>query len=132
MTDSLLYSETAEHLANLDHCGSNELRRAYLAIVLATLRSGYVANPRPKGVSRELQVRDGEGAQPFAVVVNRESLLFHLRQPALRSDPGLATEARSRFAERLLDESSSANEIRIPINSERDADDIADWLFPTP
>ncbi|PZN94727.1 MAG: hypothetical protein DCF31_08770 [Alphaproteobacteria bacterium] len=129
MTDSLLYSDTEEHLANLDHCGSRDLRRAYVAIVIAALRAGYQAIPRPKGAIRELQIREPEGAQPFAVIVNQNSLLFYLRQPALRADPDLAEKARAKFAERLLDDGNSSNEVRIPLRNERDAEDVVEWLF---
>ncbi len=129
MTDSLLYSETAEHLANLDHCGSRDLRRAYLALVLAAERAGYATQPRPKGDIHELQIRDTENAQHFAVIVNRDSLLFYLRQPALRSDPDLAGKARARYAEQLLAGANTSSEVCIPIRSEREADDIAEWLF---
>lgn len=130
MTDSLLYSETAEHLANLDHCETRDLRRAYLAIMLAAERAGYRTQPRPKGDIRELQVRDTDDAQHFAIIVNRDNLLFCLRQPALRSDPELADKARARYADLLLsDAGGSSSEVRIPIRSERDADDIAEWLF---
>ncbi|WP_426168004.1 hypothetical protein [Sandarakinorhabdus sp. DWP1-3-1] len=129
MTDSLLYSETDEHLANLDHCGSRDLRRAYLAIVMGALRVGYQVIPRPKGAIRELQIRQPDGNQPFAVVVNQNSLLFYLRQPALRADPDLADKARAKFAERLLDEPNGGNEVRILLRTERDAEDIAEWLF---
>ncbi len=129
MTDSLLYSETAEHLANLEHCGSRDLRRAYLALVLAAERAGYATQPRPKGDIHELQIRDAENSQHFAVIINRDSLLFYLRQPALRNDPDLADKARARYAERILADPNSRGEVRIPILSERDADDIAEWLF---
>jgi hypothetical protein len=129
MTDSLLYSETAEHLANLDVCASRDLRRAYLALVLAAERAGYHTQPRPKGDIRELQIRDAENSQHFAVLVNRDGLLFTLRQPAFRNDPDLADKARARYGEQMLAETGSQSEVRIPIRSERDADDIAEWLF---
>lgn len=132
MTDSLMYSDTAEHLANLDHCGSKELRRAYLAITLGAVRSGYNAKPRPKGNDRELQFRDDSERQPFALIVNQQSLLFYLRRPALDAHPELSGQAHQKFDSAVLSEPNSLNEVRIELVSEPDAEKLVDWLFAAP
>ncbi len=132
MSDSLMYSETAEHLANLDRCGSRELRRGYLAIVLAATRAGYHAAPRPRGKLRELLIRDNAKHQPFAMTITDNSLLFDLRRPALAARPELAGAAQSRFDVEMAEDASVRREVRITLASERDAEDLADWLFGEP
>jgi hypothetical protein len=127
-----MYSDMNDHLVNLEHCGSRNLRCAYLVLLLAAERSGYRTRANPKGAIRELHIRDDAGNQPFAVIVNQAILLFYLRRPALDAQPGLAGQATSRFPGRVLGDSNSLNEVRIRIDNEGDAEDIAGWLFATP
>ena len=125
---AMLYSETDEHLNNLDACGSRDLKRAYLAILLAAERCGFRAIATPKGATRELQIRDADDRQPFALIVHRDFLMFNLRRPALDERPDLAGQAQLRFPDHSV-AGQPPSEVRIRVMSERAADDIADWLF---
>lgn len=124
-----MYSEAEDHLVNLDHCGSRELRRAYLAILLAVTGVGFKARACLKGEVREMQIRNRANAQPFAVSVNKTSLLFYLRRPVLDEQPGLAAEATRRFGDAVLSDRNSLDEVRVRIMTETAADDLATWLF---
>ena len=122
-----MYSEAEAHLNNLDCLGAREVRRAYLAIVLAAERAGLRALPRTLGGRRELLIRDAMDSQPYAVLVHPGSLDFLLRRPALERRPHLRVQAEDRFPGRV---SGSNDEVRIRIDSEGDGEDLGDWLFP--
>lgn len=124
----MLYSEAEAHLVNLDRCASRALRRAYLVLVVAIERAGFHATPRNLVETGELKIRDGSERQLFAVTVTAEALMFELRRPALDSRPELAGQAQLRFAGRLSG-SAGAGGITIRLIEERDAEDLADWLF---
>lgn len=124
-----MYSDAEDHLANLDHCGGRELRRAYLNLLLAATRTGYEVSARTKGEVRELQIRDADNCQPFAVIVNQSTLSFTLRRPALADRPELVAAARMRFGDRVAADPDSTSEVRIRITTEDHADRIAEWLF---
>ena len=124
-------SEASEHLLNLDLCQNRECRRGYLAVLLAAERAGFQVSAGAKGAVREMQIRDG-APQPFSLIVNANSLLFYIRRPALDENPGLAGQARAKFGDRVLSGENSLNEVRIRLNTESDAEDLTDWLFPNP
>lgn len=127
-----MYSEAEEHLVNLEQCGGREQRRAYLNVLLAVTAAGYRAIPRAKGVVQEMQIRDRGNRQPFALIINKASLLFYVRRPALDQYPGLPAEASGLFGEAVVGDANSANELRIRITTAADADRVTEWLFGVP
>ncbi len=124
----MLYSEAEAHLVNLDRCGGRDLRRAYMALLVAAERAGFHAKPRHHGDLHEVQLRDRAERNLFTIGVTASALLFELRRPALDSRPELAGQAQVRFAGRLSG-SSGAGGLTIRLVTERDADDLADWLI---
>ncbi|KPF78212.1 hypothetical protein IP88_04690 [alpha proteobacterium AAP81b] len=124
----MLYSETEAHIVNLDRCASRDLRRAYLALLLAAERAGFVTLLRTTDSVHELQIRDPGQRLLFAVQVAPEALIFELRRPALDARPELAGQAQLRFAGRLSG-SAGSGAIAIRLLGERDAEDLVDWLL---
>jgi hypothetical protein len=121
-----VYSQAEAHLVNLDRCGGRNLRRAYLVLLIAAERAGFHSMARESVT--EMVIRDPDGRQPYVVTVAQDQLEFSLRQPALEAAPERPGEAAVRFAGRIA--STSDSEVRIRVQNDRDAEDIAAWLFP--
>lgn len=65
---------------------SNEARTAYdILIDAGRIHNGLSCHPQLKGVVRDFRYYSDEKTQPFAFIVNQQSLLFYLRLPAVRS-----------------------------------------------
>jgi hypothetical protein len=126
----MLYSEAEAHLVNLERCSGRVLRRAYLILLVAAERAGFHAVPHNPGETGELKIRDEAERQLFVARITADALLFDLRRPALDSRPELAGQAQLRFAGRLSGSAGSGG-VTIRLDEERDAEDLADWLFGT-
>jgi hypothetical protein len=123
-----VYSDAEAHLANLDHCSSRDLRRAYLTILLAASTAGYDVSGRTAGAVHELRIRDASGRQFFALDIEGAMMRFSLRRPALDLQPWLAGEAMVRFGDWVK---ASGDEASIQIRDAEDGERIAEWLFGT-
>ena len=70
------------HNNNLSFIRGKDVRVAYLYLVrVAQNLAGYRCMPNMKGVVRTFRYYCGD-EQPFAFIVNADSLLFYLRKPA--------------------------------------------------
>lgn len=75
-----LYRDWADHIASV------ETKDAFRYFVgLAAEDSRYTCHPHKKGEVRDFRFADEQGRQPFAFIVNRNSLLFYFRKPAIQS-----------------------------------------------
>ena len=93
------------HESNLSHIRSREVRVAYLYLIrIAQGLVGYRCKPNMKGVVRTFRYYVG-AEQPFAFIVNADSLLFYFRKPAM-----------SRFS--LEDLSEIFDEVKVPRKDE--------------
>lgn len=71
------------HESNLRYIRSEDVRIAYLYLIRhAQLLVGYECYPAMKGEVRDFRYYVGD-EQPFAFIVNTESLLFYFRKPSL-------------------------------------------------
>jgi hypothetical protein len=122
-----VYSDAAAHLANLEHCESDALRRAYLTILLAATAAGFDVTARTVGAIHEMRIRDHAGRQFFAVDID-DTLRFGLRAPALTAQPWLAGEAMVRFGDWVT---ATTDEVAIQLRSAEDGERVAEWLFGT-
>jgi hypothetical protein len=88
----------ALHEDNLQYIEEREVRMAYLYLVrFAERLEGFRCRPHQEGLVRTFRYCQGT-RQPFAFIVNRHSLTFQFRKPALEG-PGFDGERRlSRFA----------------------------------
>ncbi len=123
-----MYSQAEAYLTILDNCPGRSLRRAYLVLLLAAERAGWKCAARETGF--ELLIRDRADRQFFTVALTADALLFSLRRPALDESPELAAQALDRFHGRVRGAPGSS-EVHVRIANEPDAEDLADWLFPT-
>lgn len=89
------------HESNLRHIRIEDVRVAYLYLIrYAQLLAGYECYPAMKGEVRDFRYYVGE-EQPFAFIVNAESLLFYFRKPSL-----------ARFSVQQIERSLS--DVRVP------------------
>jgi hypothetical protein len=126
-----MVTEGSEHLVNLDRFENYHAKEAYLAIVLGAERSGYRSRPGSKGTIRHTSFH-ADGTTPFALIANKNDLLFYIRQPALRKWPELASEAVAKFDDDVLTKQNSLNETRSRIRGSEQALKLVEWLFSQP
>lgn len=89
-------SMLAQHFQYIDHA---EVKDAFVYLVgLAATDPRYQCYGEIKGVMRDFRFYEESGQQPFAFIVNRESLLFYFRKPAVRSGLFEFTALQRRFA----------------------------------
>lgn len=88
----------------------------------------FRCEPRRKGVIHDFRFYDAvSDEQPFALIVNRNSLLFYVRRPGLARLPG----DRSALAALGLETSENKRgEITIRVASGEEATRLMDHLFP--
>ena len=120
-----MYSDAEAHLANLQHCSNDSLRRAYLTILLAATAGGFDVTARTVGAIHEMRIRDHAGRQFFALDID-DTMRFGLRAPALAAQPWLAGEAMVRFGDWVK---AATDEVAIQLRSAEDGERIAEWLF---
>lgn len=69
-----------------EHIAAPEVREAFAYLVgSAALSRELSCHALMKGVVRDFRLHDASGSQPFSLIVNRDSLLFYFRLPAVRS-----------------------------------------------
>lgn len=97
----LLESKNAAILPeHLEYIASAKAKDAFVYLVGAA-----ASDPRLqcygelKRVVRDFRFYEASGQQPFSFIVNRESLLFYFRSPAVRSGSYELAELQARFAE---------------------------------
>ena len=76
--------------------------------------NGYTCHPQRKGVVRDVRFVDASGEQPYAFIVNRNSVLFYFRLPAVKSGRHSLNDLKRKFP------SASKNargEWRLPLRS---------------
>jgi hypothetical protein len=62
------------------------VRLAYDILINSSRTHGLLScNPTEKGVVRDFRFYSADEKQPFAFIINKESLLFYLRLPSVRS-----------------------------------------------
>ena len=99
----------------------------YVATRAASL-PGYRCEPRQKGVVQDFRFYDSlSDEQPFALIVNRTSLLFYVRGPGLRRLRGgrKGLEALS-----LEISENKRGEFKIRVSTPEQAASLMDYLFP--
>lgn len=70
----------------LEQIEDADAKEAYIYLIGAGATSKtYVCRPQVKGVVRDFRFYEQSGRQPFAFIVNKQSLLFYFRSPAVRS-----------------------------------------------
>lgn len=71
----------------LDYIDSTDTKQAFLFIVgMGACSRAYKCHPQRKGSVRDFRFVDRCDEQVFALIVNRNSLLFYFRRSAVRSD----------------------------------------------
>ena len=125
-----MHTEAREHLVNLDKFEGYAAKEAYLAILVAAERAGYVSKPGAKGAIRHSNLSQGK-TNSYALIANKNDLLFYIRRPALTANPQLALEAKIRFAEQVVSKRNSLGETRIKIANLDQAEKLTEWLFPS-
>ena len=100
-------------VSHLDSIASPAVREAYLYLThhAATLRE-YECRPQAKGLIKDFRYYQSS-QQPFAFIVNKESLLWYVRPPGLRHPAARLAELGSLFTE--VSE-NKAGEIKIRID----------------
>jgi hypothetical protein len=112
-----------EHLKRIQ---AEPVRAAYRYLVRSFQNIGFECTPTT-GVVRAVRVHDKEGRYVFSFIVNKRSLLFYLRNPALTAAPHLRALARR---QRPDSNDNNGGEVTIPVRSEAEAQDLSLWLFP--
>ena len=128
--------ETTAHSETLtdafrDHIGSDNVRAAFDELAAGAATAGGIrCETRWKGVVRDFRLYDAvSGEQPFAVIVNKASLLFYVRQPGLARLPG----GTAQLAALLPDVSENRRgEIKIRLTTTDDVRRLLGYLFPGP
>lgn len=116
-------------ISHLDSIRSPSVREAYLYLThhAATLRH-YECRPQDKGLIKDFRYYQGS-EQPFAFIVNRDSLLWYIRPSGLRHPTAQLPKLRGLFSE--VSE-NSAGEIKIRIDGLATAQLIAKLFFGPP
>ena len=126
-----MHTEGPEHLVNLDKFENYGAKEAYLTILVAAERSGYVAKPGKKGAIRHTNFYRGK-SNLYSLIANKNDMLFYIRRPALKNAPEISEAAIKHFPTTVLTDESSLGETRIRVRDKNDAAKLSDWLFPTP
>lgn len=113
-----------------EHITSRAARMAFDTITTkAAMLGEFCCEPRLKGVVRDFRFYDSvSGEQPFAFIVNKNSLLFYIRKPGLRRLPLGRAGLNQVFAE--VSENKHG-ELKVRISNERDAGRLMAYLFQT-
>lgn len=98
----------------LEYIASQDVKDAYIFLVGAAATSyRFQCHGELKGVIRDFRLYDESGQQPFAFIVNRESLLFYFRLPAIRSGVYVLDELLVKFDD-VGENSAGEWTLRIP------------------
>lgn len=82
------------------HIAQPEVRAAFAYLVgCAALNQELFGQAHMKGHIRDFRLKQASGAQPFSFIVNRESLLFYFRLPAVQSGRYRLVELQQYFDE---------------------------------
>lgn len=85
---------------HLEYIASESVKDAFIHLVgLAASDGRFQCFGELKGVVRDFRFYDAAGQQPFAFIVNRESLLFYFRAPAIRSGSYRLAELEAQFGD---------------------------------
>ncbi len=69
-----------------EHIETEEVREAYDILVnAARIHKDLSCHAQEKGAVRDFRFYCDESTQPFAFIINKNSLLFYMRVPAIRS-----------------------------------------------
>lgn len=93
-TNTDLLAQHADHLTSVEARDS----LAYL-VGSAALRADLRCHAALKGEIRDVRFHDLVGNQPFSCIVNRQSLLFYFRPPAVRSGRFALADLQALFDE---------------------------------
>lgn len=116
----------ALHEDNLRFIADRAIRIAYIYLIRHAERLvGYRCYPNMKGAIRTFRYYAG-AEQPFAFIVNRKSLLFYFRKPAVARGAGTVERLTKRFAEVRVPRS---DEITVRIDSIADARQLMKEAF---
>lgn len=115
-------------LAHLDTITVPAVREAYLYLThhAATL-TDYECRPQDKGEVRDFRYYQG-AEQPFAFIVNQQSLLWYFRPAGLTHPAASVAGLEARFTEVRR---NPAGEITVRITSLEDAKRLVDRVFRT-
>jgi len=85
---------------HLEYVNTQDARDALMFLVgAAATDSRFQCHGTTKGVVRDFRYYDASGKQPYAFIVNRESLLFYFRTPAVESGKHDFRELQALFTE---------------------------------
>ncbi len=106
-----------------DYITVDEVKRAFDILVGSACTQTHLKSyPQLKGVVRDFRFYADEKSQPFAFIINKTSLLFYLRLPAVKSARYELAKLRDIFPE--IKENNSG-EWTIKIQDISDAQSIA-------
>jgi hypothetical protein len=114
-----------------DYLQADCAKEAFDALVRTAIdMRAYETEPGWHGEIRDFKYFDAaSGEQPFAFIVNRKDLLFHVRAQGLRRVAGGLGELKRRFSSAA---ENSRGEWRVRIASKEDAERLSAFLFSTP
>lgn len=96
-----------------ERIASPATREAFAYLVgSAALSPDWICHAQMKGEVHDFRFHDHAGSQPFSLIINRDSLLFYFRLPAVRSGRYLWTDLQSSFEE-VRDNNSGEWTVRI-------------------
>lgn len=83
-----------------ERIASPAAREAFAYLVGSTVLSPrWMCHAQMKGEVHDFRFHDDAGSQPFSLIINRDSLLFYFRLPAVRSGQYLWTDRQGGFEE---------------------------------
>ncbi len=89
-----LYAEFADYISSKSVCDA-----FHILIGAGAAHPKLTCGPERKGVVRDFRFFTDELEQPFAFIVNKQSLLFYMRLPAVRTMKWSRAELQSQFSE---------------------------------
>lgn len=113
-------------ISHLDTISASGVREAYLYLThhAATLPA-YECRPQVKGAIRDFRYYQG-AEQPFAFIVNQQSLLWYFRPPGLKLPAASVSQLQREFDEVR---ENPAGEITVRISTLEDAQRITARVF---
>jgi hypothetical protein len=105
---------------------NDDVKDAFALIVgWASSLNNFDCHPQIKGAVRDFRFYSEDGDQPFAFIVNRDSLLFYFRKPAVASGNYSFTELKKSFGSA---HKNPRGEYTIKLNSLVDAQKLKRFL----
>jgi len=101
-----------------------EARDALQGLLEQAASDGYDFHFR-KSAAKAVELVDVDRERPFSAIANKAHLLFYIRQPALRANPGLFSAAEATFGSV---KPNSKGEYRVRVRSPQELSLLIGWL----